>query len=246
MRLQDRIAIITGAGRGIGRAAAERFSEEGAKVVVAEIDGELAETAAAEISEQGGQAFAVQVNVAEHDSVVKMVEEVLTHWGQIDILINNAGILRDGRLVKMSEEQFDSVIQVNLKGVFNCTQAVAPHMMERGSGRIINTSSVVGIYGNFGQTNYVAAKAGVIGMTKVWARELGRKGVTVNAVAPGFIGTEMVQSMPENILSNMVAKVPLGRIGEPRDVANAYLWLASDEANYVNGAVISVDGGVTI
>jgi 3-oxoacyl-[acyl-carrier protein] reductase len=184
-------------------------------------------------------------DVADHGSVDAMVQAVLDRWGRIDILVNNAGILRDGTLVKMTEEQFDLVISVNLKGVFNCTQAVAPHMIEAGYGRIINTTSVVAIYGNFGQTNYIAAKAGVIGMTKVWARELGRKGITVNAVAPGFIATEMVKSIPEDVFAQMVKKVPMQRMGEPEEIANAYLWLASDEASYVNGAVICVDGGVT-
>lgn len=245
MRLKDRVAIITGAGQGIGQSAALRFAEEGAKVTVVDIIETAAQDVAAQIRAAGGEALAITTNVAERASVNAMVEQVLAQWGQIDILVNNAGILRDATLVKLTEENFDAVISVNLKGVFNCTQAVAPHMIARGSGRIINTSSVVGLYGNFGQTNYVAAKAGVIGMTKVWARELGRKGITVNAVAPGFIATEMVRSMPENIVQAMIDKVPLRRMGDPVEIANAYLWLASDEASYVNGAVISVDGGVT-
>ena len=246
MRLKDKVAIITGAGQGIGRAAALRFAEEGAKVAVADIQQGQAEAVAREIVAPGGEAIPIFVDVADRSSVDAMVQRVLDEWGQIDILINNAGILRDARLVKMTEADFDAVISVNLKGVFNCTQAVAPHMIERGTGRIINTSSVVGLYGNFGQTNYVAAKAGVIGMTKVWARELGRKGITVNAVAPGFIATEMIRSIPEKIAQAMIEKIPLGRMGQPEDIANAYLWLASDEASYVNGAVISVDGGVVV
>ncbi|HEC22776.1 MAG TPA: 3-oxoacyl-[acyl-carrier-protein] reductase [Chloroflexi bacterium] len=246
MRLKDKVAIITGAGQGIGRAAALRFAEEGAKVAVADIQQGQAEAVAGEIVALGGEAIPIFVDVADRPSVDAMVQRVLDEWGQIDILINNAGILRDARLVKMTEADFDAVISVNLKGVFNCTQAVAPHMIERGTGRIINTSSVVGLYGNFGQTNYVAAKAGVIGMTKVWARELGRKGITVNAVAPGFIATEMIRSIPEKIAQAMIEKIPLGRMGQPEDIANAYLWLASDEASYVNGAVISVDGGVVV
>jgi 3-oxoacyl-[acyl-carrier protein] reductase len=167
-------------------------------------------------------------------------------FGKIDILINNAGILRDATLLKMTEEQFDSVLDVNLKGVFNCTKAVAPFMIERGYGRIVQASSVVALYGNFGQTNYVASKSGIIGMTKVWARELGRKGITVNAVAPGFIATEMIESIPENIINAMKEKVPANRFGTVEDVANVYLFLASDEASFVNGAVISVDGGAVI
>jgi 3-oxoacyl-[acyl-carrier protein] reductase len=245
MRLKDRVAIITGGGAGIGRAGALTFAREGAKVAVADIVEEAAGEVAGAIAASGGEAMAVGVDVADHGSVDAMVQAVLDRWGRIDILVNNAGILRDGTLVKMTEEQFDLVISVNLKGVFNCTQAVAPHMIEAGYGRIINTTSVVAIYGNFGQTNYIAAKAGVIGMTKVWARELGRKGITVNAVAPGFIATEMVKSIPEDVFAQMVKKVPMQRMGEPEEIANAYLWLASDEASYVNGAVICVDGGVT-
>ncbi|MEA2008792.1 MAG: SDR family oxidoreductase, partial [Chloroflexota bacterium] len=176
-------------------------------------------------------------------------------WGQIDILINNAGILRDGQLVKfkdgevkkqMSDEMFDNVINVNLKGVFICTRAVAPVMMEQKNGVILNASSVVGLYGNFGQTNYVATKAGVIGMTKVWAREFGRYGIRVNAIAPGFIATEMVMSMPEKILEGMRKRTPLGRLGQPMDIANAYAFLASSEASFITGTTISVDGGIVV
>jgi 3-oxoacyl-[acyl-carrier protein] reductase len=245
MRLKDKAAIITGGGNGIGRATALIFAREGAKVAVADIVLDAAKAVAEEIKKAGGEAMAVPVNTAERESVEAMVKAALKAFGQIDILINNAGILRDAQLLKLTEENFDAVIDVNLKGVFNCTQAVAAHMVERGSGRIVNASSVVGLYGNFGQTNYVAAKAGVIGMTKVWARELGRKGITVNAVAPGFISTDMTKGMPDNVIQMLVDKVPLKRMGSAEEVANAYLWLASDEASYVNGAVISVDGGVT-
>ncbi|MBI2982728.1 MAG: SDR family oxidoreductase, partial [Chloroflexi bacterium] len=195
-----------------------------------------------------------QVDVTDPSSVADAVGAALTSHGRIDILVNNAGILRDAQLVKakegeivaMSDADFDTVISVNLKGVFNCARAVAPVMIRQGRGRILNASSVVGLYGNFGQTNYVAAKAAVIGMTRVWARELGPKGVTVNAVAPGFIGTDMVRQMPEKILATMIERTPVRRLGEPRDVALAYLYLASDDASFVNGAVLSVDGGVVV
>lgn len=245
MRLKDRVAIITGSAGGIGRAGALRFAQEGAKVIVADLKQEEAEKTAQQIRDGGGEANAIAVNVSDRASAGDLVRQAIEKYGQVDILVNNAGILRDARLVKMTEAEFDAVIGVNLKGVFNCTQAVAEHMIERGYGRIVNTSSVVGIYGNFGQTNYVAAKSGVIGMTKVWARELGPKGITVNAVAPGFIATDMTAQMPEKIVQMMVDKVPVKRMGTPEDIANAYLWLASDEASYVNGTVISVDGGVT-
>lgn len=246
MRLHGKVALITGAGRGLGREAARTFAREGAAVAIAEFDPITGAETAAELSAAGHAAIFVQVNVADAAGAHAMVSQVLSHFGRIDILINNAGITADATLLKMAEEQFDRVIAVNLKGVFNCTQAVAPTMVAQGHGRIINTTSVVGLYGNFGQTNYAAAKAGVIGMTKTWAKELGRKGITVNAVAPGFITTDMTAQMPAHILEAMQAKVPLGRLGTPTDVANAYLFLASDEAAYINGAVLSVDGGVTI
>jgi len=246
MRLNDKVAIITGGGQGIGKATALRFAEEGASLAIVELNEEAGKSVVSEIEGMGQKAIFVQADVSKNDQAVAMAEEVQGAFGKIDVLINNAGILRDAQLVKMSEADFDAVIAVNLKGVFNCTQAVAPYMIEQGSGSISSASSVVGLYGNFGQTNYVASKSGIIGMTKVWARELGRKGICVNAVAPGFIGTEMVQAMPQKIIDMMIDKVPLKRIGDPRDVANVYLFLASDEASYINGAVISVDGGVVV
>ncbi len=246
MRLFEKVAVITGAGRGLGREAAIRFCQEGAKVVIAEYDAYTGEATAAFLREKGYEALFVQVNVADSVSVNKLAETAKERFGRIDILINNAGVTMDATLMKMTEDQFDRVIAINLKGVFNCTKAVAPIMVELGYGRIINTSSVVGLYGNFGQTNYAATKAGVIGMTKTWAKELGRKGITVNAVAPGFIMTDMVAAMPEKVLAAMREKVPVQSLGEASDVANAYLYLASDEARYVNGAVLSVDGGLTI
>lgn len=243
LRLEGKVAIITGGGRGIGKATAKRFAEEGAKIVIVEFDEANGKAAADELSELTDVIF-LQVDVSQRNQAQQMAQAVVDHFGKVDILLNNAGILRDAQLLKMTEDEFDSVISVNLKGAFNCGQAVAEHMAKQGSGRIINVSSVVGLYGNFGQSNYVASKAGIIGMTKVWARELGRKGICVNAVAPGFIGTEMVKAMPEKIIGAMVSKVPLQRMGEPEEVANVYLFLASDEASYVNGCTISVDGGV--
>ncbi len=243
MRLAGKVAIITGAGRGIGREAAVLFAREGAKVVLADVDPQ-AEKVVGEIKEFGGEAIFVRSDVTNRESCAAMTAAAVNSFGRIDILINNAGITRDAQLVKLSESDFDRVIAVNLKGTFNATQAVAPQMIDQGSGRIINVSSVVGLYGNFGQTNYAATKAGVIGMTKTWARELGRKGITVNAVAPGFIQTEMTESVPEKVLEMMRGRTPLGRLGTARDVANIYLFLASDDAAYVNGTVVCVDGGL--
>lgn len=245
-RLAGRVALITGAGQGIGRAIALRFAQEGAKVVALDVVPDGINALVSEIKAAGGEALAVVCDVTQREQVAAAVGAALDAFGQIDILCNNAGITRDARLVKMTEEQFDQVIAVNLKGVFNMTQAVAPHMIERGYGRIITTSSVVGLYGNFGQTNYVASKAGVIGMTRVWARELGPKGITANAVAPGFIATDMVKTVPQEVLDRFVNMTPLRRLGQPEDIANAFLFLASDEAAFVNGAVLSVDGGLVL
>ncbi|MDH7489599.1 MAG: beta-ketoacyl-ACP reductase [Anaerolineae bacterium] len=254
-RLKGKVAIITGSAMGIGKATALKFAREGAKVVVCDVVAEAGQAVVDEIAAMGGEAFFVAVDVTSAESVQALVDTVMARWGRVDILVNNAGITRDALLVKvkdgelvdqMSEAAFDAVVSVNLKGVFLCTRAVAPIMIRQGSGVILNAASVVGLYGNFGQTNYVATKAGVIGMTRVWARELGRKGIRVNTVAPGFILTDMVKKMPEKVLASMQEKVPLGRLGEPEDVVNAYAWLASDEASYVNGAIISVDGGIVI
>jgi 3-oxoacyl-[acyl-carrier protein] reductase len=246
VRLDGKVAVITGAGRGLGKEAALLFAKEGAKVMVCDINQESAEEVASSVNAGGGEALAFRVDVTDAASVQAMVDAVVERYGRIDVLVNNAGITADAQLVKMTDDQWDRVINVNLKGVYLCTKAVAPVMIAKGSGRIINTSSVVGIYGNFGQTNYVATKAGVIGMTKVWAKELGRKGITVNAVAPGFIMTDMMSTVPEKILTNIREKTPLGRLGEPRDIAYAYLYLASDEAAFVNGAVLQVDGGLAL
>lgn len=252
MRLKDKVCIVTGGAAGIGKATAERFAEEGAVVVICDLNEEQGRKTA---EAMGPAASFVKVNVADRTAVGEFVDGVVEKHGRVDVLVNNAGVLRDGTLVKvkdgvlvkqMSEADFDLVISVNLKGVFNCTQAVAPHMIRQKGGVILNASSIVGLDGNFGQTNYVATKSAVIGMTKVWARELGRSGIRVNAIAPGFTSTEMIASMPENILDGMKARVPLGRLGEPRDIANAYLFLASDEASYISGEVLRVDGGIVV
>ncbi|MBX3168670.1 MAG: 3-oxoacyl-ACP reductase FabG [Candidatus Eremiobacteraeota bacterium] len=243
MRLKDKVAIVTGAGRGIGLVTAQTFAREGAKVALCDLDLPEVQAAAEEIRKSGGQAVAFQANTGQTPSVQEFLRKVLAEFGRVDILVNNAGIIRDKQLLKMEEADFDAVIEVNLKGVYLCTRHVAEVMAAQGGGVILNASSVVALYGNFGQTNYVASKAGVIGMTKVWARELGRKGIRVNAVAPGFIETRMTEGIPDKVMEQLVSKVPLGRMGKPQDIANAYLWLASDEASYVTGHVLSVDGG---
>jgi 3-oxoacyl-[acyl-carrier protein] reductase len=252
MRMKDRVVLVTGGAAGIGRATALRFAQEGASVVICDLN----ESAGQETLGQLGDGAAFhKVNVASRDEVQHWIDAVVARYGRIDVLVNNAGVLRDGQLIKfkegqlvgqMAEKDFDLVISVNLKGVFNCTQAVAPVMAKQGGGVILNASSVVGLDGNFGQTNYVATKAGVVGMTRVWARELGRFGIRVNAVAPGFISTEMITAMPEKILEGMRSRTPLGRLGDPRDIANAYLFLASDEAAFITGETLRVDGGIVI
>ena len=244
MRLQNKVAIITGGANGIGLAAVKRFTEEGAKVVIADFNEEVGVQVEQALKEQGADVTFVQVNVADKESATNMVKKTIDVYGKVDILVNNAGITRDASLLKLSEEDFDAVMDVNAKGVFNCTQAVVPVMIAIGGGRIINTSSVTGVYGNFGQTNYAASKAAVIGMTKTWAKELGRKNITVNAVAPGFARTAMVEKMPPEVLGRMLQVVSLGRIGEAKDIANAYLFLASDEASYITGHTLHVDGGM--
>jgi 3-oxoacyl-[acyl-carrier protein] reductase len=240
-RFSGKVALITGGARGIGRATAEAFAAEGARVIVADVAAEAAEATARAL---GGGAVGLAVDVGDPASVKQMVAAALSRTERIDVLINNAGITRDASLLKMSDEAWDAVIGVNLSGTFYMTREVAPHMVARGSGAIVNASSVVGVYGNFGQTNYVATKSGVIGMTRVWARELGRKGIRVNAIAPGFIATDMTAKMPEDVLDGMKKKTPLGRLGAPEDVAKAYLFLASDEASFINGQVLGVDGGL--
>ncbi|MEY2797163.1 MAG: hypothetical protein RLZZ119_644 [Pseudomonadota bacterium] len=242
MRLRNKVALITGAAKGIGFATAKRFTEEGAKVMLADLN----EGAVMEAVGQLKNAEPYVLNVIDRASIQRAVDDIIAKHQRIDILINNAGITQDARLVKMTEEQFDAVIDVNLKGVFNCTQLVVPHMLEAKKGAIVNASSVVGIYGNFGQTNYSATKFGVIGFTKTWAREFGQKGIRVNAVCPGFIATEMVKAMPENILQSIEQRSWMARLGTPEEMANVYLFLASDEASYVNGVTIEASGGISL
>lgn len=246
MRLKDKVAIITGAARGIGEATAIKFAEHGAKVVVSDMSMDALTDVTQKIEALGAEVLAFDVNVTDRESVSAMIDQVVQKWGKVDILVNNAGITADSQLLKMEESDFDKVIDVNLKGVFNCGQAVAKVMSENGGGVILNASSVVGLYCNFGQTNYAATKWGVIGITKTWAKELGKKGIRVNAVAPGFTMTPMVAKMPEKVIDMMKGKSPLGKLATPEDIANAYLFLASEEAAFITGTVLSIDGGVVL
>lgn len=252
MRLKDKVCLITGGAAGIGKATAKKFLDEGAIVVICDVNEEVGN---ATVEELGGKISFAKVDVTNRENVQEWVDGVVAEHGRVDVLINNAGITRDGLFVKykngevvsqMSEKDFDLVINVNLKGVFNCAQAVSPQMIAQGGGVILNASSIVGLYGNFGQTNYAATKWGVIGMTKTWARELGKHQIRVNAICPGFILTEMVKKMPEKILDGLAAKTPLRRMGVPEEVANLYAWLASDEASFISGSAISIDGGMIL
>ncbi|WP_137938985.1 3-oxoacyl-ACP reductase FabG [Chitinivorax sp. B] len=246
MRLNGKISIITGAANGIGKATALKFAAEGATVIVCDLNLDAVAGVVEEIRAAGGKAEGHVVNVTDRQQIADMVAAVKEKHGRVDTLVNNAGIVADARLQKMTDEQFDRVIDINLKGVYNCARAVVDILVEQGNGVILNASSVVGLYGNFGQTNYAAAKFGVIGFTKTWAKELGPKGVRVNAVCPGFIATSILSSMPEKVIAAMEERVALRRLGKPEEIANVYAFLASDEASYINGAAIEVSGSISM
>lgn len=241
MNVKNKVVVITGGARGIGKKTAEIFKGNGAEVIIADYDKDTGIETASEL----GLEF-IEVDVSDQDSVINLFSEIDSNYNQLDVLINNAGTTADGFLVKMDEAAWDKVIDVNLKGVFNCGKEAAKRMMDKGEGVIINTASVVGLYGNVGQTNYAASKFGVIGLTKTWSKELAPKGVRVNAVAPGFVETDMLESVPDKILDKIRDKTPLKRLGKTEDIANAYLYLASEEANFVNGNILSVDGGLVL
>ncbi|MBY0444984.1 MAG: 3-oxoacyl-ACP reductase FabG [Burkholderiales bacterium] len=246
MRLKDKVAIITGSASGIGQATAVKFAAEGAKVVVCDVNQSGIDAVVSSLVQSGAVAVGYVVDVTNKTQIAEMVAAVKAQFGRIDVLVNNAGIVQDAQLIKMTEDQFDRVIDINLKGVYNCARAVVDTMVEQGSGVILNASSVVGVYGNFGQTNYAAAKFGVIGFVKTWAKELGKKGIRANAVCPGFVATPILKAMPEKVIRDMEARVPMKRMAQPEEIANVYAFLASDEASYINGAAIEVTGGLTL
>ena len=242
MRLENKIALITGGANGIGLATTERFASEGAKIIMWDVS-DKGKDVAERLKKEGHNIIFKKVSVTDPDKVQRAIREALEHFGRIDILINNAGITKDRTLLKMTNQEWDDVISVNLTGVFNCTRAVAPIMKDQSYGRIVSASSNVAIRGNFGQTNYVATKSAIIGMTKVWAMELGRYNITVNCIAPGYITTAMTDAMPEKVRKESIALIPLGKWGVPDDIANGYLYLASDEASFVSGICLTIDGG---
>lgn len=242
-RFENQVVIVTGSGRGLGKAFVERFAQEGAKVVVTDINEESCQAVRDELVAAGGEAIAIACDVTNRAQVADLVKTTIDTYGQIDVLVNNAGITRDASFLKMTDDQFDAVINTNMKSMFICTQEVIKHMFDKKYGRIVNISSLTGVAGNFGQTNYGAAKAGIIGMTKTWSKEFGRKGVTVNAIAPGFMMTEMTLSMKQEIIDSLIAQIPVGRGGDPKELAGAVAFLASSEAGFINGATLNVNGG---
>ena len=246
MRLQNKVAVITGAASGIGLATAVKFAQEGAFIAICDLNQAGIDAAIKEVEAVGGQALGYIVDVTKPDQIAAMRDALLAEKGRIDVLVNNAGIVMDAQLIKMTEDQFDKVIDINLKGTYNMARALVDTMVAQGAGVILNASSVVGIYGNFGQTNYAATKFGVIGMVKTWAKELGKKGIRANAVCPGFVATPILKAMPEKVLQGMEEKVPMRRLADPSEIANVYAFLASDEASYINGAAIEVTGGLTL
>jgi 3-oxoacyl-[acyl-carrier protein] reductase len=246
MRLKDKVCVITGGAAGIGKATARKFAKEGAKVVICDRSKAAVDAEVEGAAQQGLVIVGYELDVVDREAVDRVLKDVLARCGRVDVLVNNAGITRDARMQRMTEQQFDEVIDVNLKGVFNCTQSIAPTMVEHGAGVVLNASSVVGLHGNFGQTNYAASKFAVLGMTKTWARELGPKGIRINAVCPGFVATDILKTMPEKVLDGIRSACWMGRLGAPEEIANVYAFLASDEASFVNGAVIEASGGLTL
>ncbi len=246
MRLKGKVSIITGGASGIGKATALKFAQEGAIVAVCDLNQEAIDATVNEVKAAGGEAVGYIVNVTNKSQINDMVGDLKTRFGRIDVLVNNAGIVQDAQLTKMTDEQFDLVVDINLKGVYNCAKAVIDTMVAQGGGVILNASSVVGVYGNFGQTNYAATKFGVIGFVKTWAKELGKKGIRANAVCPGFVATPILKAMPEKVIQAMEDRVPMKRMAQPEEIANLYAFLASDEASYINGAAIEITGGLTL
>lgn len=246
MRLKGKVSIITGGASGIGKATVLKFAQEGAIVAVCDLNQETIDATVNEVKAAGGEAVGYIVNVTNKSQINDMVGDVKARFGRIDVLVNNAGIVQDAQLTKMTDEQFDLVIDINLRGVYNCAKAVVDTMVAQGGGVILNASSVVGVYGNFGQTNYAATKFGVIGFVKTWAKELGKKGIRANAVCPGFVATPILKAMPEKVIQAMEDRVPMKRMAQPEEIANLYAFLASDEASYINGAAIEITGGLTL
>jgi 3-oxoacyl-[acyl-carrier protein] reductase len=246
MRLKDKVALITGGARGIGQAIAMTFAREGADIVVADVNLEIAQKTALEIEGLGRKALALEMDVTSYEKVEEGINKILDKMGKVDILVNNAGITKDNLVLRMSQAEWDAVINVNLKGTFNCIKAVSRSMVKQRSGRIISIASIIGLMGNPGQANYAASKAGIIALTKTIAKELASRNINANAVAPGFIQTEMTAKLPEDIKKKMLEAIPLAKLGTPQDVANVCLFLACDESSYITGQTITIDGGMVM